>query len=261
VTSPFRLAALTLLTVAGILLSSITSPVRPTASGSPAPSPAASTVQSPAPSPDTTPDPTVGPTATPSPTTSPDRPSLTDLLARLEVRGEAEAATYDRVRFRHWIDADQDGCDARAEVLIAEAVRAPAIGAGCALTGGRWQSAYDGLETTNPGSFDVDHVVPLKEAWVSGASDWTDDRRRAYANDLAAPSALIAVSATSNRSKADQDPAEWLPPLESYHCTYIADWIVTKLRWGLAIDLREYTTLFAYARTCPAPALAVVPAP
>lgn len=256
-TSPFRLAALAVLAVAGILLSSLTSPVRPAASVSPSPSPTASTVQPPAPSPDATPE----PTASPSLTASPDRPSLTELLARLEVRGEADAATYDRARFRHWIDADRDSCDTRAEVLIVEAVRAPAVGAGCSLTGGRWQSAYDGLETTDPGAFDVDHLVPLKEAWVSGASGWTDDRRRAYANDLDVPYALIAVSAASNRSKADQDPAEWLPPLEAYHCTYVADWIVTKLRWGLAIDLREYTALFAYARKCPAPAFVVEPAP
>ncbi len=258
-TSPFRLAALALLAVAGILVSSLTSPARPAPSVSPSPSPTASAEQSPTPSPSSTPDPTATPTATP--TASPDRPPLTELLARLEVRGEADAATYDRARFRHWTDADQDGCDARAEVLIAEAVRAPAVGAGCALTGGRWQSTYDGLETTNPSSFDVDHMVPLKEAWVSGASGWSDDRRRAYANDLGVSYALIAVSAASNRSKADQDPAEWLPPLEAYHCVYVADWIATKLRWGLTIDLREYTTLFSYARRCPAPTFAIELAP
>ena len=262
-TSPLRLAALALLAVAGILVSSLTSPARPTATVSPSPSPTASAEQSPALSPSSTPTatPSIAPEPTATPTASPDLSPLTELLARLEVRGEADAATYDRARFRHWIDTDQDGCDARAEVLITEAIRAPAIGAGCALTGGRWQSVYDGLETANPSSFDVDHMVPLKEAWVSGASGWSDDRRRAYANDLGVSYALIAVSAASNRSKADQDPAEWLPPLEAYHCTYVADWIATKLRWGLTIDLREYTTLFAYARRCPAPTFAIELAP
>lgn len=77
---------------------------------------------------------------------------------------------YDRALFPHWIDADGDGCDTRREVLIAEAVEPPSIGAGCYLTGGRWLSLYGGIETTDPGTFDLDHVVALAEAWDSGAS-------------------------------------------------------------------------------------------
>ena len=68
------------------------------------------------------------------------------------------------------MDADGDGCDTRREVLIAEAVTAPTIGAGCALSGGRWRSVYDNATETGSGrGFDVDHLVPLAEAWESGA--------------------------------------------------------------------------------------------
>ncbi|WP_326715740.1 MULTISPECIES: FAD-dependent oxidoreductase [unclassified Streptomyces] len=94
---------------------------------------------------------------------------------------------------------------------------------------------------------DVDHRVPLAEAWDSGASNWTAAERQAYANDRA----LIAVSAKSNRSKADQDPATWMPPAESDHCDYARDWIVVKVRWQLAIDPAEQTALSEDLTHCP----------
>ncbi|MFF2631148.1 HNH endonuclease family protein [Kitasatospora griseola] len=158
---------------------------------------------------------------------------------------------YERTKFRHWIDADKNGCNTRAEVLIAEAVTAPEIGAGCALTGGTWLSKYDDLLLTDASLSDVDHVVPLAESWDSGASAWSAAERQAYANDLDEPRALIAVSAKSNRSKADKDVTEWLPPAEAYRCTYITDWTVVKTRWGLSVDQAEADTLHRLATACP----------
>lgn len=57
--------------------------------------------------------------------------------------------------------------------------------------------------------------------------------RGAYANDLGAQRSLVAVTAKTNRSKAEQDSATWLPPPADARCTYAADWVSTKLRWGL----------------------------
>jgi hypothetical protein len=65
---------------------------------------------------------------------------------------------------------------------------------------------YDGVTTTNPSKFDIDHVVPLGEAWVSGARKWTTAKRTTYANDLGYAWSLDAVTAHSNRSKGDRDP-------------------------------------------------------
>ncbi|MFJ8896935.1 HNH endonuclease family protein [Leifsonia sp. NPDC102414] len=115
----------------------------------------------------------------------------------------------------------------------------PTIGPGCKVTAGQWYSFYDGVTVTAPGGLDIDHMVPLAEAWDSGASAWTPERREAYANDLDAESSLVAVTARTNRSKADQDPADWLTPLLDARCTYAADWVATKLRWKLAVDDRE----------------------
>ena len=108
---------------------------------------------------------------------------------------------YDRTLFKHWIDADKNGCDTRKEVLIAEAVIKPKKGAKCILTGGKWLSAYDGMSYTKDASLDIDHVVPLAEAWRSGAWAWTSKQRQDFANDLTDSRVLIAVTASANRSK------------------------------------------------------------
>jgi hypothetical protein len=91
---------------------------------------------------------------------------------------------YDRDKFNHWIDADGDGCDTRREVLINEATRDPKVGSGCSFTGGQWFSYFDGVTTRDSSTFDVDHMVPLAEAWDSGARSWTADTRQRFANDL-----------------------------------------------------------------------------
>lgn len=103
-------------------------------------------------------------------------------------------------------------------------------------------------------------MVPLAEAWDSGASQWTSARREAYANDLGAERSLVAVMARTNRSKADQDPSTWLPPLAEARCTYAADWVATKLRWGLTVDMPEADALTELAVDCGQQAIEYEPA-
>lgn len=169
-------------------------------------------------------------------------PSVSSAVTELRVEPEVEGG-YSRGLFDHWIDADGDGCDTRREVLIEESLQPVTVGPGCSLEGGEWYSAFDGVTTTNPSNFDIDHFVPLKEAWDSGAHAWSDERRRDFANDLSNPASLIAVSASSNRSKGARDPAEWLPPDASYHCSYVEQWIEVKLYWDLSVDPNEAAVL------------------
>ena len=184
------------------------------------------------------------------------------LLDALTVAAE-QTGGYDRDLFRHWVDADGDGCDTRREVLIAEAVVAPTQGSRCALSDGEWTSRYDGLTEQGSGrGFDVDHLVPLAEAWESGAQGWLADRRERYANDLGYEQSLIAVSARSNRSKGAQDPATWLPPEADQHCWYAAAWVHVKTRWSLTVDAAEANTLRGVLSSCSEAALEVgLPAP
>ncbi|MFS0885092.1 DUF1524 domain-containing protein [Aeromicrobium sp. 179-A 4D2 NHS] len=174
--------------------------------------------------------------------------TLTYWINTLPVTAENRTG-YDRDQWKHWIDADKNGCDTRREVLIVEAVVKPTVGAKCALSGGKWISHYDGAETTNPSTFDIDHMVPLAEAHDSGGHAWNADRKQAYANDLGYDASLVAVSASSNRSKGDKDPAEWLPPLSV--CRYVTEWVSVKYRWGLTIDTTEKAALVRQAAPCP----------
>ncbi|GAA4781683.1 HNH endonuclease family protein [Streptomyces ziwulingensis] len=172
------------------------------------------------------------------------------LLEALPVREETGAG-YDRGAFRHWTDADKDGCSTRVEVLLEEAVNAPVLSGRCTLTGGTWYSPYDDTYVDGARGLDVDHLVPLKESWDSGAGTWSAAEREAYANDLDDPRALIAVTARSNRSKSDQDPATWQPPAEAYRCKYFSHWVTVKTRYSLAIDPAEQEALTQLAGQCP----------
>lgn len=184
---------------------------------------------------------------------------LREAVAALPTADE-DRTGYNRDLFRHWVDEDRDGCNTRMEVLIAEAVEAPAVGPRCVISGGRWYSYYDDVYVDGPRGNDIDHMVPLAEAWDSGASGWTAARRQAYANDVGSDVSLIAVTARSNRSKADQDPAEWMPPSTSAYCQYLGEWVATKLRWQLAVDNSEAAALAETASRCPDVPITYTPA-
>ena len=177
------------------------------------------------------------------------------LLNQLTVAPERSSG-YDRDRFPHW-DRVGRGCDVRGLVLIEEARKRPVTGKGCPVGKGRWVSVFDGVTVTKPRQLDIDHMVPLAEAWRSGARDWSAKDRRAFANDLGYPGSLIAVTAGSNRSKGDQDPARWLPPRTDYRCTYVSEWIAVKWRWRLAIDSTEGAALRVLVTSCGNPRVTV----
>jgi hypothetical protein len=181
------------------------------------------------------------------------------LLAILPIAAE-DRTGYERSLFRLWIDADGDGCNTRKEVLLRDAVTPPTIGAKCFLAGGEWFSVYDGLTFTDATLLDIDHVVPLAEAWDSGASAWSAARRKAYANDLGLPWGLLAVSASSNRGKGDRDPADWLPPRTEFLCEYLGDWVSIKARWSLTLDESEEQAIAGHSE-CAATGTQVLLAP
>ena len=162
------------------------------------------------------------------------------LLLTITVQNERPNG-YSRSMFKHWVDADGDSCDTREEVLIAESTsRAQVDAYGCKVIEGDWLSPYDNVTHTNPSELDIDHMIPLKEAWDSGAWAGSMSQRQAFANDLTDRRTLIAVTDRVNASKSDKDPSNWMPPLKSYWCTYLGDWISVKARWGLSMDQSEF---------------------
>jgi hypothetical protein len=172
---------------------------------------------------------------------------LTTAVADLPVAAEVRTG-YSRDLFPHWIDADGDGCSTRNEVLIAEADDPVNVGSGCALSGGRWFSYYDGVSQYATSDLDIDHMVPLAEAWDSGARSWTTATRRLFANDLGDYRALVAVTDSVNQSKGDQDPDEWLPAQQV--CRYVKEWVAVKHRWRLTVNSDEKAALQSLAAGC-----------
>ncbi len=181
------------------------------------------------------------------------RVQLRKAVQLLATMSEHDPRDYRRSAFKQWTDADHDGCDTRAEVLRQEAVGPLAIDEDCVIENGQWYSLHDDHAITGDPAhqLDVGPVVPLKEAWESGAHAWDPATREAYANDLTADATLTATSVEASRQRADLDPAEWLPAYAPSHCAYIADWIATKLRWGLTVDFREAVKLTEVAQRCP----------
>ena len=149
--------------------------------------------------------------------------------------------TYDRKQFGNWIDADGDCQNTQHEVLIEES-RIPVTfktSRQCIVISGEWHDPYTGRVFTDPSLLDVDHVIPLKEAFLSGAKEWSKEKKRRYANDLQNTDHLIAVYRGANRSKGARDPARWLPPNEVYHQEYVTIWLEIKEKWGLSMDPEE----------------------
>ena len=173
-------------------------------------------------------------------------------LNSLEVKPRENEDTYDRRRFGSgWQDVDRDGEDTRAEVLIRfhrpGIQKAELVIYGGTVRRGRWHCRFTGQWFTDASDLDIDHHVPLWEAWVSGAHAWTDDRRERYANGVGIRSHrrgwLLPVSASANRSKGRRGPADWKPSRESFHLKYAAWWIKAKKYWGMSVDAAEKAAL------------------
>ena len=177
--------------------------------------------------------------------------TLAQAVAAVPTAAEANTG-YDRTLFRHWVDANGDCQNARAEVLISEAEPDTPLtyttSGKCTVSTGRWFSYYDRVSWTLASDVDIDHMVPLAEAWGSGASAWTSARREAYANDLGDYRTLVGVTDNVNQSKSDQDPSTWLPTYDK--CRYVAEWVAVKIRWGQAADSAEKSVLTSYAASC-----------
>ncbi|CAB4898489.1 unannotated protein [freshwater metagenome] len=165
--------------------------------------------------------------------------SAIGLLQTIRVESE-HGGGYARALFEHWRDIDGDGCDSREQVLKRDSVTLPQVDPySCKVIAGDWVSPYDGARWSSPSDIDIDHVVALKEAWDSGAWAWSKATRKAYANDTSDKRTLLAVTDNVNQRKSDKDPSQWVPPLKSYVCTYLGNWISVKARWNLSMDISE----------------------
>lgn len=144
-----------------------------------------------------------------------------------------------------WADPDKNGCNGREDALGGWAGIDRARGA-CASSGS-FRDPYTGRWLTVPMGIDVDHVVPLKEAWRAGADRWSAGKRLAFAND---PGHLIPVSIAANRSKGDKTPDRWMPTDPTYWCEYARVYIAAKSAYSLTVTAPEAHALGVGLDTC-----------
>lgn len=178
-----------------------------------------------------------------------------DALGRLEVEPADSMAGYSRDEFPHWSDAGEFGweapnasCDARDASLIRDG-EAVEVGDGCDIEAGEWVDPYAGETITDSSSVDIDHIVPLANAWRSGATEWDEPMREEFAN---APINLLSTDAGENRSKGDRGPEAWRPPDEGAWCDYSVRWVSVKSTYELSVNEQERAALEEMLATCEA---------
>lgn len=172
---------------------------------------------------------------------------LTASLASLKVAPLAEV-DYEREEWRHWSDLDKNGCDSREDVLLTQGKNVvKEAGDDCRAESGLWVSPYEGKKITDPGTIDIDHVIPLGYAATHGGQDWPEAKKEQFANDF---SHLLATSASENRSKSDKGPGEYMPDRVEYWCTYSQIWIKTVKKYELWIEEADRAKLEEGLSTC-----------
>ncbi|KAL8975021.1 MAG: hypothetical protein Q9197_000754 [Variospora fuerteventurae] len=168
-------------------------------------------------------------------------------LTGLRVTAQGPQTGYSRDLFPHW-STISGTCNTRETVLQRDGTGVVTDSA-CASTSGRWFSPYDGATWSAASDVDIDHVVPLSNAWKSGAASWSTSRRETFANDLTNPQ-LIAVTDNVNQAKSDQGPESWKPPVTSYYCTYAKMWIKVKSVYSLTVTSAEKSALTSMLNSC-----------
>ena len=151
------------------------------------------------------------------------------------------ASTYNRDDYLPaWGDDDGDCINTRHEVLIIESLVPVTMNdSGCLVSTGEWYDPITGQTFTESSDVDIDHHVALSEAHRSGADVWPSEEKKAFANDLLNSFSLQAMDDSTNSSKSDKDPANWLPPNEGHHCDYVKNWVEVKSLYNLTYDDAE----------------------
>jgi len=163
-----------------------------------------------------------------------------------------DIATYDRAEWNHWIDSDKDCQNTRHEVLQVESLVPVTFkdDSQCPVESGEWYDAYTGGTITDASKLDIDHMVPLNNAHISGGWAWDKITKSKYANYMEDAGHLIAVSASANRQKGARSPDQWKPSNQNYWCNYATDWVAIKNSWQLDFTKSESDAIEEMLNTC-----------
>jgi len=167
------------------------------------------------------------------------------------------AEAYNRQKhFGTWIVSHDAGClNTRAQVLVRDSIKPVTYSSnGCTVASGDWNDPYSKKEFSSAKDIQIDHFVPLKNAYMTGAFEWEPKKRCLYANYLGNSFHLLAVSGVENDRKGDGTPSTYVPPNSLYVCRYLKQWLEIKMIWSLRLTPKEVSGLKAKveAASCPA---------
>lgn len=174
-----------------------------------------------------------------------DRPATETqvLLSALNTSDADKGASYDRKKQfgSSWMDPDGNGCDARNDILNRD-LTGKSFDGDCVVTMGTLADSFSGEAirfvrgASTSSKVQIDHMVPLSYAWSHGADTWSQQKRYAFAND---PLNLTAVKGSLNGSKQDKGPASWMPPNQTYSCTYMTRFVTVLHTYQLSIASKD----------------------
>jgi hypothetical protein len=175
-------------------------------------------------------------------------------LSKLSIKGRAPKTGYDRSLFSDgW--GNIGSCDLRNFVLARDLKSVTwRAGESCMVETGVLKDPYTGKTinfkrgVSTSLKVQIDHVVPVSDAWQKGAQKLTSQLRYNFYND---PLNLLAVDGPTNSSKSDSDAASWLPPNKSYRCAYVSRQIAVKLKYKLWVTSAEKDAMARVLTTCP----------
>lgn len=180
--------------------------------------------------------------------------SAADALEKLLVKGKAAKTGYSRAQFGPaWKDIDKNGCDQRNDILKRDLTKATFKPGQkqCVVLTGILADPFTGKDIQHErgnNAIDIDHIVALGQAWVSGAQQLTPQKREQLAND---PLNLAAVSASENRSKGDREASAWIPKNKSARCSYVSAQIQVKTKYELSVTKAEKKAMQDVLAKCP----------
>lgn len=159
--------------------------------------------------------------------------------------------------FEGWItDPTHQTCfDVRGLVLQRQALQPIVLDPNnrCRIDSAAWYDPYSDEYFLKSKDLQIDHVVPLKHAYLAGAYEWTQAKRCHYANFIQDPEHLIAVQKFANLSKGERGPDAYLPVNSRFQCQYLGIWLHIKAVWNLKISTTEAKAIsdFLNQTTCP----------
>lgn len=194
---------------------------------------------------------------------APDIAEALTALDSLEVKGRAPKTGYEREEFgQAWsddvtVEFGHNGCDTRNDILRRdldpESLVLKEGTHDCVALSGTLHDPYSGQDiefqrgAQTSRAVQIDHVVPLADAWQKGAQQWSPEKRRDFAND---PRNLLAVDAPLNQQKGAGDAATWLPPNKGFRCEYARRIVEVKAAYELWVTEAEKDALSRLLHAC-----------